>query len=356
MVEQWPNKIESGFWRESHVQGIAVDRKKGYVYYSFTTMLLKTDLCGKALGSVRNIVGHLGCITFDEDRGVLYGSLELKHDKIGEGITNRTGVRLSDRDAFYLVRFAVDRIDRMDMDAEGDDLMSAVCLHQVERDYAAKDDHGFPHRYGCSGIDGTGYGPDFGAGRNSEKKIFVCYGVYMDLDRGDNDCQVIMKYSPDVFERYGRPLTQTDPHCEGPEEAEDTYFLYTGNTNYGVQNLEYDPWSHCWLVAVYPGKKEGFANYPLFFVDGSMTAVRGPLPGRHGEEGKLLSFAPMGESEDGVIFGSRFPYGATGICSLGDGSLYFSHPRHNKEEKSFACEVVRYRMDPNDPSVFSEEP
>ena len=44
-----PNNIFSGNWKEGHVQGIAVDAERGFVYYSFTTILLKTDFQGNAL-------------------------------------------------------------------------------------------------------------------------------------------------------------------------------------------------------------------------------------------------------------------------------------------------------------------
>ena len=36
----------------SHVQGIAVDIENGYIYFSFTTKLIQTDLYGRILGSV----------------------------------------------------------------------------------------------------------------------------------------------------------------------------------------------------------------------------------------------------------------------------------------------------------------
>ena len=45
-----PKNIFSGHWGNCHVQGIAVDTLRGYVYYSFTTILVKTDLNGKLLG------------------------------------------------------------------------------------------------------------------------------------------------------------------------------------------------------------------------------------------------------------------------------------------------------------------
>ena len=151
-----PNQILSGYWKEGHVQGIAVDPEKGHIYFSFTTILLKTDLEGKPLGSVRNLAGHLGCITFDKKRRRVYGSLELKQDAIGKGIIDRTGWDPCQEDNFYLVSFDIDRIDRMELDAESDGIMQAVWLREVAQEYAAMDPHsGRKHHYGCSGIDGT---------------------------------------------------------------------------------------------------------------------------------------------------------------------------------------------------------
>ena len=43
-----PNAIDSGVWHGGHCQGIAVDRENGFIYYSFTTELVKTDLQGKS--------------------------------------------------------------------------------------------------------------------------------------------------------------------------------------------------------------------------------------------------------------------------------------------------------------------
>lgn len=68
------------------MQGIAVDLKNGYMYFSFTTELLKTDLQGKLIGSVKGMTGHLGCLTVNPEDGRVYGSLEYKNDEIGRGI------------------------------------------------------------------------------------------------------------------------------------------------------------------------------------------------------------------------------------------------------------------------------
>ena len=62
-----PNIIYSGVYRGGHVQGIAVDKKNGFIYYSFTTVLVKTDLLGKTIGSVVHLAGHLGCLAYDSE-------------------------------------------------------------------------------------------------------------------------------------------------------------------------------------------------------------------------------------------------------------------------------------------------
>ena len=83
---QLPNKIFSGYHGKCHCQGIALDKKNGYIYYSFTTKLIKSDLNGNIIGSVDGLIGHLGCIDFHEADGKVYGSLEYKNDIIGREI------------------------------------------------------------------------------------------------------------------------------------------------------------------------------------------------------------------------------------------------------------------------------
>ena len=68
-----------------------MDRENGFIYYSFTTELVKTDLQGNLIGSVTGLLGHLGCIDFCDRDGRLYGSLEYKRDAIGQDILERLG-------------------------------------------------------------------------------------------------------------------------------------------------------------------------------------------------------------------------------------------------------------------------
>ncbi len=354
--EELPRRIHSGWWREGHVQGIAIDPVGGAVYASFTTILLKTDLSGKPIGSVSGIVGHLGCITLDPVRRRIYGSLELKHDTIGAGITARTGRALAEEDAFYLVSFDMDRIDRMGMDAERDGVMTAVYLPDVVEDFCAIDEvSGAPHRYGCSGIDGTALGPVPGESPDSDKRILIAYGIYSDPRRGDNDHQVLVQYDPAVVERLGKPLSQLAPHHEGCR-AEAKYFVLTGNTTYGVQNLEYDPHTHTYMAAVYPGIKPTFDNLPFYFIDASTAPTEVSLAGRDRERGLCLSPARMTDALS-PLGGCRFPWGSTGMVSLGGGLYAFSHPLDRTEAdggRAYASEICLYRLDPTRGELFVE--
>ena len=349
-----PDHIFSGNWKEGHVQGIAVDKQRGFVYYSFTTILLKTDLQGNPLASVKNIIGHLGCVAFDGETNRVYGSLELKHDIIGRGIMDRTGIELAEEDAFYLVSFDLNKLDRMEMDAEKDGIMRAVYVRDVVRDYSEKDDlTGLPGRYGCGGMDGVSIGPIFGAAADGPKKLYLAEGIKKEPGREDNDHQVLLQYDLSVFDTYGQPLTQLQPHHNGPESCEERYFFYTGNTSWGIQNLEYDPHTRYWFTAVYPGAKPAFENFRMFAIDGTVPARIAPLEGRPGETGLLLTSAKIGEGwKDGKICGSHLKWGATGLASLGNGDFYISQHGVIKEEGLHFTDLRLYRFDPTHPQWF----
>lgn len=171
-IEKLPHEIYGGAWKSGHVQGIAVDTKREYIYYSFTTRLVKTDMKGNVAGTVEGLIGHLGCIDFCDDDGCVYGSLELKHDSIGKGIMEKTGKQIASEDSFCVAIFDPEKITRVGMDAEKDGIMKAVYMPEVVSDYSAKIKTGkgeYEHRHGCSGIDGTGFGCVPGSGKGSEK-------------------------------------------------------------------------------------------------------------------------------------------------------------------------------------------
>ncbi len=334
-----------------HIQGIAFDKKLDFVYASFTTVLVKADMQGNILGSVSGIVGHLGCIDFNDADGRVYGSIEYKHDSIGKGISQRLGVTLADEDAFYMAVFDVDKIDRLDMDAEKDGIMRAVYLPDVVEDYTYTHPDGRAHRYGCSGIDGTAIGPRPGCGKSGDTMLYVAYGVYGDVNRNDNDCQVILEYDWRDICNIAAPLSQAKPHHEGIRCSE-KYFLYTGNTNFGIQNLEYDADTGDYFAAVYNGAKPNFPNYSLFRIDGKMAPEYKEIPNFCGECGKMLSLSSNGIFDaKSNTFGYRFPYGSTGIYSLGNGLFYISH-NGRAENGDRISDIKLYRYNGKDDGPF----
>ncbi|MFB7273267.1 hypothetical protein [Streptomyces sp. NPDC056244] len=317
-----PTTVNGGAWRSGHLQGMAVDRRKGRMYFSFTNLLVKTDLRGKPLGSVTGFTGHLGDLDLNAQDGRIYGSLEYKAAK-----------------AFYIAIFDGDRITRMNMDAQSTGVVSTVHLKEVTKDYTAdmNRDGVFDgdiaktpdHRYGCSGIDGVAFGPAFdrrgGGGGGGGVQLTVAYGVYANADRRDNDHQVLLQYDVRHWKKYEKPLTESAPHTSGPAAPDGKYFAYTGNTTYGVQNLEYDAHSGDWLLAVYKGTKTRFPNYSLFVVDGSKRATVGTVRGQQRpERGQLLSLLPRGLHHAPTGLYGWESAGQYGLVSLDDGRYYLA--------------------------------
>ena len=336
-----PRTLFGGEWSGGHVQGICIDTERRYIYYSFTTVLVKTDLEGKLIGTVEGLTGHLGCIAFNGGDGCVWGSIEYKHDAIGRGIMQNTGTVIADEDAFYIAIFDVEKIDRVGMDAEADGVMTAVYLPDVVDDFNAEGKDGRAHRYACSGIDGTTFAPRMGASAVSPYRLYVAYGVYGETDRDDNDNQVILEYDWRKLRKLALPLCQSSPHHSGAR-YENRYFVYTGNTNWGVQNLEYDPFLDCLLMSVYRGKKAGLRNPPMFIVDRTVAPKRSKLVGLDGEEGEVLTLAPLGVVDEATgAYGCDFPKGQTGLFSLGGGYYYVSYEGRTAEPERLHTSTVR---------------
>lgn len=316
-VPKVPTSLYGGAWPTSHVQGVVVDRKAGHVYYSFTQMLVKTDLTGKVLGTVEGLTGHLGDLDQNPADGRVYGSLEYKAEE-----------------AFYIAIFDGSKINRMGMNAERDGVMTTVYLREVVRDFTADmDGNGVfdgdvantpDHQYGSSGIDGVSFGPEIGK-RKGATKLMVAYGIYTNLQREDNDYQVLLEYDVRDWAAYERPLTQVAPHHSGPRGTGDKFFVRTGNTHFGVQNLEYDAHTGNWMMAVYKGRKPGWPNYSLFMVDGDATPKRQLLIGQPDRErGLVLPLLPYGLYDERTGVHGWESDGNYGLESLGDGTYYIA--------------------------------
>lgn len=339
-------EIASGPFKAGHIQGIAVDQKKGYIYYSYTTMLIKTDLQGHIVGSVTGLLGHLGDLDLNEADGRVYGSLEYKNDAIGRGILNMEKSTRTLDNAFYIAIFDVDRIDRVGMSAEKDGIMTTVYLPTVLEDYLAEvvtSEGTKAHRLGCSGIDGVAFGPKFGTTLGKEY-LTVAYGIYSEKDRSDNDYQVLLQYDTEKWAKYERTLSQDNMHQMGPRKPTGQYFVFTGNTTYGVQNLEYDPFTEAWLMAVYKGVKEHYPNYTLFAADAKARPAKQTLQGvPYLKKGLVVPLKAEGLKDATTgIHGWMWGVGSTGMAALGGGYYYFSHNYNSEQGQGSTIRMYRY--------------
>ncbi len=353
-VPRPPLAQHGGTWPTSHVQGIAVDLKGGYIYYSFTTLLAKYDFSGTLVGTLVGWTGHLGDLDFNPTDGRVYGSLEYKKDK-----------------AFYIAVIDVSRLDRVGIDAANSDLFRTIYLPEVAQDYTADvngdgrfdgDDGKFSgqvadspdHRYGCSGIDGVSFGPEFGH-TDGPRYLTVAYGIYGNLARSDNDHQVLIQYDVSDWKNYESPLTEAAPHRRGPAAPHGKYFVRTGNTTYGVQNLAYDEGQQRWFMGVYQGRKPSFPNYLLFAVDARTAPVLGNLigvpaaDGKGFEQGRLLTLAEDGLKDAATGIRGWQQKADVGIQPIGHGLFYLAVNSGEKGRQSGDITLHRWTGEPTEP-------
>lgn len=317
-----PAKFEVKIKAKDHVQGMAIDTTARCFYLSFTTSLVKTDYEGNVLASIDSINGHLGAMTFDAASRRLYASLECKDDVIGQGIAKHLGTEAVSQELskFYIMVFDVDG------GQAGPGAGNPVISGQFEVAEAIAD---YKTRYGCSGIDGVTIAPQIGK-KKGKPRLYVAYGVYGDISRRDNDHQILLEYKLDAFK----------PGITAPK-ASAKYFIFTGNTTWGVQNLCFDPKTECIFMACYMGKKPEFPNFSLFAVPVAQKPVKKVLRGLE-DDGEHLSLALWQQGLLGSVKGIRgwrFSDATTGICTLGDGTWFVSTPL--KLKKGFQTATVR---------------
>jgi hypothetical protein len=342
-----PLTQNGGHWTSGHVQGIAVDVKGGYVYYSFTNLLAKYDFDGKLVGTLVGWTGHLGDLDFNPVDGKVYGSLEYKNDQ-----------------AFYIAVIDVSRLDRMGVEASTSEIFRTVYLPEVAKDYAAdmNGDGRFDgdvgatadHRYGCSGIDGVSFGPAFGQ-TDGKRYLTVAYGIYGNTERADNDHQVLLQYDVADWARYASPLTEAAPHRNGPAAPAAKVFVRTGNTSYGVQNLAYDDSGKRWLMGVYLGKKTAFPNYGLFAVEAAAKPVTADLVGVPGpggwEKGPLLPLADAGLKDAATDIRGWNQKADVGLQPIGHGLAYLAVNSKVGGQQTADLTLMRWTGDADKPFV-----
>ena len=312
-----------------HVQGIAYDQDAGRMYLSFTTSFVATDMEGNVLGSVEHIQGHLGAMVFDRSRRTVFASLECKDDVIGQGLSDFA----KGRSMFYIAIIDVDKVTSIGMDSEDNEAFKIVCVREATKDYNLPD-----HFYGCAGIDGVAIAPKLGK-KKGKDYLYVAYGIYGDVNRNDNDSQILLRYDIRDLEKYAGKVSFGEFYSEGPSKPLDKYFVYTGNTNWGVQNMAYDPSSGKMFLFVYKGAKEKFTNYDVFTFNVAVRPVRRGIPGVTYDTSR---HTVIGSWEDPVS-GLFFKYGSTGVSPLGDGRFYFSENGKNEETGKQYCRARLYR-------------
>ena len=321
-----PLTLSCGAWGNpaGHLQGVVCDDENKFLFASFTDRLVKIDMkTGQVVASVTGLLSggiygggaHLGDLAFYG--GKVYGSLEYKA-----------------AEKFYVAVFDTSKMTEMDMDYKTSGIMTALYMGEVVKDYRDDLDAGehentassMGHRHGCSGIDGITFGTMPG---DTSKKTYMmlAYGVYGNTQRYDNDYQVILAFDPNTFSP--KFFDQNNPHEEGPAYSA-KLFVYTGNTTYGVQNLEYDKDTGDYWLIVYQGKKDRFPNYPVYLIDGGTAPAEKPLALDVGQgyglvKGMCLTLKEKGTyDEKSGIWGVDKMLGNadTGFVSLGSGFFY----------------------------------
>ena len=277
----------------SHLQGICVDEKLEYMYFSYTTALAKIDIrTGELVASVVNFGpgsfgmeggAHLGCIDYYD--GHIYGSLEYK----------------SPGKKFFLAIFDADEMTAVGMDVNNmpadQKVITGVLLSEPTMDFRdpldtevftgqdaygdATNEENNGHRFACSGIDGVTMGKWPGGG-DDEIYMIVAYGVYGGgkfENRFDNMYNVLQFYKlSDLWQEEGNTWNIPFNGKRGLEReigegealtAARTLYVYTGNTQYGAQNIEYE-WDTGDIVLYTYGNTDGFGG-TMYVVDGSKT-------------------------------------------------------------------------------------
>lgn len=128
---------------------------------------------------------------------------------------------------------------------------------------------------------------------------------------------MLLCYDVKKLKKYEQPLSAQNLHQSGPQNPAYTYYIYTGNTSWGVQNLCYDSHTGNMLAAVYTGKKPDWKNFGLFVVDGQQKPVKEVLRGVEPKtSGLVMPLLQQGEQDTKHgTWGWNFKWGNTGLTS-----------------------------------------
>ena len=207
--------------QNQHMQGFSSGN--GFMYFSFTDSLVKTTMNGTVKCQVEVRGGHLGDIDYYD--GKIYGSY------LGNSLP---GHDWNDWTSFKIYVFDADDlkvIDIINMDI-CDYYKSIACTEEDTRGFQA--------------IDGVAIGKDPLTG---ERKLFVACALY----NGE-------KY-------YNQIILQ----CSLDGKYEKEYHIPTGNTVFGIQNLDYDESTEKFWFSTYGSSIDYQAKETLYCTNKDIT-------------------------------------------------------------------------------------
>jgi formylglycine-generating enzyme required for sulfatase activity len=289
-----PRKFKDFTFRSGqyHIQGFAFDQRSQCLYLSTTTAIVKMALDGTVLGSVVGFKGHVGQVVLDTVTRKVYATLEALDDDLCNGMAAFAGYELFTRAtaAVYIVEVDMDKITRLDIPEQEivvkHGLAAPLADYKAEVTVVGKR---YEHRYGVCGIDALAIGPTIGAPSDGGRYLYVSCAITLDTVRTDNDYNILLCYPLGDFRQPAH-----------------SYFIHTGNTAYGVQNMVWDAFRQRLHLFVYPGKKSAYPNYNVSSIDVTQPSLYAPL------QGVPYATEPMEQLK--VVSGSYCTAGAQGIC------------------------------------------
>ena len=264
-----------------HLQGFSSDKERNYMHWSFTDSLVKTNINGTMIAQVHISGGHLGDVDYYD--GKIYASY------LGNALP---GHAWDDWTSFYIYVF----------DASDLRLIDKIRLVECERynDIAGQknDTRGF------LAIDGVAFGKDPETG---ERKMHVACAVMTD-ERFPN--QIVLQYNLDgIYEKE--------------------FYINTGNTVFGIQNLDYDDETgHFWFTT-YNAEKPFQAKNTLYKIDSDLKTILEQYPYSTPYGFECLGGGKYYASAQSGVNGKR-----NGFAYLCDQS-FFSNPKNEKEINDF---------------------
>lgn len=210
--------------QNQHLQGFSGGN--GFMYWSFTDSLVKTTMNGTMKCQVQIHGGHLGDI--DYHNGKIYGSY-LKNSLPGHAWEDWTGFKIYVFDADDLHTENIINLD--------------ICDYYKSITCTPEDTRGF------QGIDGVAIAPD---PKSGEDRLFVACALYTG-EKYNN--QIILQFTLD-----------------GVYETE--YHIPTGNTVYGIQNLDYNAENKEFWFTTYGSSQPYQAKEVLYCISGDLSEIK----------------------------------------------------------------------------------